>query len=190
MSALRTDVEVARAAPRRATNRRAWWAVAAYLVTLAALQVVTAWVNTFDDATKLDLRWGYSHDDVVGLLGDYGADGRVAYGIHLAIDTAYPVAVGLATILLAAVAFGRRRWLWVAPLVFMVLDVVENVLVGVMVATYPAVSQALVAIAAPITFVKLASFFPTMAVLIVSAVVTAVRWPRGRPTAIGRIMRA
>ena len=183
MTALRTDAEHASPAttpPRWATVGRAWWAVAAYLVTLGALQVVTAWVSTFAGATKLDLRWGYAYDDVIGLLGDYGADGRVAYGIHLAIDTAYPVALGLATILLAALAFGRRRWLWVAPLVFMVLDVLENSLIGVMVATYPGVPEALVAIASPVTFVKLASFFPTMAVLIVSAVVIVVRWARRR----------
>lgn len=180
MTATRADVEVARASPRWATVRRAWWAVAAYLVTLTALQVVTAWVSTFDDATKPDLRWVYTHDDVVGLLGDYGADGRLAYGIHLAIDTAYPIAVGLATILLAALAFGGRRWLWIAPLTFMVLDVLENTLLGVIVATYPDVPEGLVAIASSVTFVKLASLFPTMVVLIVSGVVIAVRWWRGR----------
>ncbi|MBC7291256.1 MAG: hypothetical protein H5T83_07970 [Actinotalea sp.] len=169
--------------PRWAGRRATAVAVAAYLLSLLALQLSDAVLHRFDDATKPDLRAsGYSREDLLALLTAYGPDGRVAYGVNLVVDTVYPLALAAAAVLLAARAFdGRYRWLWVPPLAFAALDVVENVLLGVATAAYPDVPGGLVAVASPLTQVKLVTFLATMVVLLLSAGTVVVRWWRRRP---------
>jgi hypothetical protein len=159
-----------------ATRRRTLWAVVALAVTLMALSVSDQHLAGFDPATKLDLRFGYGTADVAELFRAYGAAGRRAYAINLAIDTIYPLVLAAAAILLTARAFGpTRRWPWFAPIAFAVLDVVENALLAVALRQYPEVAASLVAVASPITQVKLVSFVLTLAVGLAAVAVLASR---------------
>jgi hypothetical protein len=183
------------APPPWATARRTAWAIVALAVCLAALTLADVWLERVTgivvgtpfahDAGKPDLRFGYTPADVAALLDRYGPDGRRAYAVGLVIDTVYPVALGAATILLAARAWaGRARWTWAAPLTFAVLDVVENALFGIALASHPVLPSGLLVVASAVTRVKLVAFPPTVAVAVVAAVVLIVRRRRGgdRPT--------
>jgi hypothetical protein len=179
MMAATTDVAAA-----WATRRRTVWAVVALVVSLVALSASDHHLAGFGAATKLDLRFGYGVAEVVELFHAYGAGGRHAYAINLAIDTVYPLALAAAAILLTARAFGAtRRWPWLAPSAFAVLDVVENALLGVALRRFPDVPP-FVAVASPVTQLKLVSFVLTLAVGLAAAAVLARRaiasGPRGR----------
>lgn len=169
-----------------ATARRTTWAVVALLVSLA---VLTAGDVVFEEATgiaagspfssdagKPDLRFGYSHDQLVDLFERYGADGRRAYVLNLALDTVYPIVLALAGILLAARAFPALRWPWIAPLGFAVPDVVENGLMAFALSRYPDIPVWVAAVASPITQVKLVFLPLAYLVAIVAFLVLAKRW--------------
>ncbi|HSJ29169.1 MAG TPA: hypothetical protein VLB67_13255 [Acidimicrobiia bacterium] len=172
--------------PPWATPRRTLLAVAAFLVSLAALAAADMWLESITgepvgspmsaDATKPDLWFGYDTEEVTTLFASYGPDGRRAYAVGLVIDTVYPLALAAAAILLWARAFGgAHRWGRIPAAVFAVLDVIENFLFGVMLATHPSVPSGLVAVASPITQVKLASFWPAIVSMAVSSGVLAWR---------------
>ncbi len=155
--------------------------VGVLLLTLAALTVSDTHLGQFSAATKLDLRFGYAYADVVALFDEYGTGGRRAYAVNLGVDTVYPIALAAASVLLATRAFGaRRRVLWVPALVFAVLDVLENALFGVALATHPEVPAGPVAVASVVTRVKLGAFPLAVAVILVAGGVLAFRWVRGR----------
>ncbi len=180
--------------PAWASVRRARIAVGALLGCLAALGLTDLWLESHTglpvglpmsaDATKPDLLFGYGAEDLGALFTAYGEGGRLAYAVGLAVDTAYPLALTAATVLLAARALpSRARWLWVFPVMFAVLDVIENIGFGVALAAHPHPLDGLVAILSPITQVKLLSFPPTVAVLFTSAGLLAWRWIRDRRNA-------
>lgn len=130
------------------------------------------------NATRPDLLFGYGAADLDALFTAYGPGGRTAYAGGLVVDTAYPLALAAATVLLAARALpARARWLWAFPVLFAVLDVIENI-GGVALAAHPRTLDAIVAVLSPITQVKLLSFPPTVAVLHASA--GALSWRRVR----------
>lgn len=177
--------------PTWASARRTWVAIGALLVCLAALKLTDVWLESHTglpvglpmsaDATKPDLRFGYEVADLDALFTAYGDGGRRAYAVGLIVDTIYPLVLAAATVLLAARAFPRARWLWVFPIAFAALDVVENIGLGVAMAAYPeTLGDGPVAVLSLITQVKLLSFPPTVAVLLSSAGVLSWRWLRQR----------
>lgn len=178
----------ARLVPAWATPGRLAWAVLGVALTLVALNVTQAQVFAHHDAPLLDLRLGYGHDEVTALFAAYGPSGRRAYAWALLADSVYPLALCAGVILAAARAFGDRRWLWLAPVAFAVLDLVENALFASMLATFPDPSALLVTVAAPVTVVKLASFPPTVVTGVVALTVLARRRWRDRGSG-GRIAR-
>jgi len=125
---------------------------------------------------KLDLRFGYDLATVEMLFGAYGEQGRAIYGWNLLVDTPFPVLGGLATVLFIMLAVRRRRWqasLVVPPLLFIITDLVENVLLFSMVQSYPSLSPGLVELASFITQVKRAAFYISAVELILSVLVVA-----------------
>jgi hypothetical protein len=146
------------ATPAWATTSRLVWSSALLVIVLLAMTLAQEVVFGYHDARLLDLRIAYTHAEVVELYGAYGTEGRQAYAIALAVDSIYPLILFAAVVLAAARAFGMRRWLWIAPASFAALDLVENSLFGLALVSYPDISPTLVAIAAPITVVKLVSF--------------------------------
>jgi hypothetical protein len=166
----------------RATPPAVAVAVAAYLASLAALTLSDAQVAAVAPGfSKPDLTLGYGHVDVVAAFALLGEEGRRAYGINLVIDSVMPLALAVATILVAARAAPRLLpLLAVAPLVFVTLDVAENAAFGVMLLRYPDVSTALVAVVSPITAVKLAAFVVTLPTLVLGVAALAVGWGRSR----------
>lgn len=180
--------------PAWASTRRAWIAVGALLACLAALTLTDLWLESHTglpvglpmsaNATKPDLLFGYGVADLDALFTVYGPGGRTAYAVGLVVDTTYPLALAAATVLLAARALPpRARWLWAFPVLFAVLDVIENIGFGVALAAHPRTLDELVAVLSPITQVKLFSFPPTVAVLLTSAGLLSWRWVRDRRNA-------
>lgn len=166
--------------PKWATHGRLVWALVVLAASLVAMNVAQAEVFAHQDVRLLDLRLGYSHAEVVGLFEAYGPGGRRAYAVALGVDTLYPLVLLAATVLATTRAFGHRRWLWLAPVGFAVLDIVENALFGWALASFPDIPTALVAVAAPVTVAKLVCFPPTVAALAIAIGRIGLRWRAGR----------
>jgi hypothetical protein len=166
----------------RATPTMTTRAVVAYLLSVAILQLADLWLaSEAPGVPKPDLSPGYDHARVVEIFEAYGAGGRTAYAWGLVIDTIMPIALGVAGVFVVALAV--PRWLGrlaIAPVTFAVLDVIENALFAVMLSQYPAISEGLVAVARPITIVKLSAFVVALPTLIVGVGVLLARWRRGR----------
>lgn len=161
-----------------ATPRATGVAVLLYLVSVAALTASDARLADFsNELTKLDLRFGYDHAAVLAWLAVLGESGRGAYLWNLAIDSVMPVAFAAATVLVVARA--APRWLpvlAVAPVTFLVLDLMENVALAAMVATFPDVPGILVAVTSPVTMIKLSAFAVALPTLIITLAALGVRW--------------
>lgn len=174
-------VSEARQPPVWASGRRTLRAVVGLAIVLVALTIADAWLHGYDPATKLDLRFGYDRTEVVDLFRAYGPSGRLAYGVNLAVDTVYPLVLAAAVILVSARAFGGGlRWPWIAPAAFAVLDVVENLLLGVALLRFPEVPSGLVSVTSLVTRVKLVSFAPTVVLGVIAVAVLGYRVFSGR----------
>ena len=95
---------------------------------------------------KLDLRFGYDLATVERLFDSYGEQGREWYVWDLLVDTPFPVLGGLATILFVLAAFQNPLWqkvLVIAPIMFIVTDLLENVLFLFLLQSHPFLSSAL-----------------------------------------------
>jgi hypothetical protein len=152
-----------------ATNRGIAIALVLYLASVTALTLSDAQVEKYaPGAGKPDLRFGYAHAELVDLFSVLGEAGRQAYAVNLVIDTVMPLLFAIVTLLVIARA--APRWfglLSLAPVLFMVLDLIENAAFGLMLAQYPGVGQTLVAITSWITMVKLSAFAVAMPTLLI-----------------------
>jgi hypothetical protein len=75
-----------------------------------------------------------------------------------------------AALLVAARAAPRwLGWLGIAPVVFLLLDLIENIAFALMLAQFPEVSPALVGFTRPVTMIKLSAFMIAMPTLILGA---------------------
>ncbi len=176
---------------RWATPRRAWITLAALLVNVVVLDFADRPLEALaGGAPKLDLRFGYTYDAAMSLLGAYGEAGRRLYLWNLAIDTTFPILLALTTVLFAALAV-RRKWpalgLSIAPLEFMLTDLAENVVFVAMVARYPDLSPEAVAAASVLTQIKRIGFYISFVTLVASGLIVigrgVVRWVRDGVTA-------
>jgi hypothetical protein len=157
-------------------------ALALYLLSVAALSIADMPLGReAPGVTKPDLTFGYSYTQLIDILTAYGEQGRQAYAIGLVFDTIMPVFFAVVTILVAARA--APRWLGllsVAPLVFMLFDVVENAAFGLMLAQFPAVSPELVSVTRVITMIKLSGFFVAMPTLVIGIIAIGIGLLRNR----------
>jgi len=163
-----TEPRFARLA-RLASPRAILAAIAFYLVTLVALFVADLRIAAHAPGVpKPDLVFGYDHLRIMEILTAMGEQGRAAYGVSTVVDTVMPLAFALACILVAARAFARwAPWVYIAPLGFFALDVVENASFLVMLGQFPDVSAPLVGVTRWVTMVKLSAFAVAMPTLVV-----------------------
>lgn len=128
---------------------------------------------------KLDLRFGYDLPTVLNLLERYGEAGRRTYAWNLVVDTPFPILLSLTAVLMAGLAFHRKTpvlLLSIAPLVFVVFDLIENVLFWIMLGAHPDISAGYVAICSVITQIKRAAYYPTDVVLFGSFFIVLAGW--------------
>lgn len=169
----------------KATPRAVVLAIALYLISLVALNLSDAQIAAHAPGVeKPDLVFGYDHGRILHIFTAMGEAGRRAYATNLVIDSIMPVLFAIATVLVIARA--APRWVMVlsiAPVVFLVLDLVENAAFGVMVAQFPDIPPGLVAVTNPITMIKLSAFLLALPTLILGGLYLVFRWVRGRYTA-------
>jgi hypothetical protein len=163
-----------------ATPRGIIIAISLYLVSIAVLTLSDARITALaPEFSKPDLQFGYDFAYVLAALTILGDVGRSAYGVNLIIDSVMPVLFAAATVLVVARA-APRWWLVlsIAPLTFMVLDVVENVSFGLMLFQFPDIAPALVISTSLITMVKLSAFVVALPTLILGALLVIFQWWR------------
>jgi len=130
--------------------------------------------NLVNGEPKLDLRFGYDLATVERLFDTYGEQGRELYFWDLLVDTPFPVLGGLATILFVLVAFHNSLWqklLFMAPITFIVTDLLENALFMFLLQSHPSLSSELVAFSSFVTQVKRSAFYIIFAELMISGVI-------------------
>ena len=123
---------------------------------------------------KLDLRFGYDLPTVERLFNAYGEQGREMYVWDLLVDTPFPVLGGLATILFVLPAFPNPRWqkrLVIAPITFILTDLLENVLILFFIQSHPSLPSGLVAFSSFVTQVKRSAFYIIVVELVISGIV-------------------
>ena len=138
------------------------------------------------DGDLLDVRSGYTHEEVVVAMDRYGEQGRRVYAWSAAtLDTLLPLVY--VSLLAGAVYRFRpteRAWrlVWL-PVAAGALDLGENVQIIVMLTRYPDVSAGQVAMASLFTQWKGYALLFSLALAAVLAVVAAVRRDRRAPDA-------
>ena len=123
---------------------------------------------------KLDLRFGYDLATVERLFDAYGEQGRELYVWDLLVDTPFPVLGGLATILFVLVAFHNPHWqkaLVIAPITFIVTDLLENILFMFLLQSHPLLSPGLVVFSSFVTQIKRSAFYIIFAELVISGII-------------------
>ena len=156
--------------------------VATFAATLVLLVAVFPALPVEGDL--LDVRSGYTHEEVVDAMEGYGERGRRVYAWSSAtMDTLLPLAY---VSLLAGFVFRFRpterawRLAWL-PVAAGALDLGENLQIIVMLTRYPDVSAGQVAMASLFTQWKGYALLLSLALAVVLAVVAAVRRGRGAP---------
>ncbi len=109
----------------------------------------------------LDTMITYNYNDVVALFTALGSEGRGLYSIQQIIDMIFPimysVTLTLALILLAPSPVRKRKWARIVvflPLAGAAFDYAENILIATQIAAFPSLSEAIIGIAAFVTWTK------------------------------------
>jgi len=169
---------------RWATPRNAFIALALLLMSMTLLSLADRPLAALAGGEpKLDLRFGYSLDTIRTLFAAYGEHGRQLYAWNLVIDTPFLILVAVTTVLFVALAFEHQPWnllLSVAPLVFMLTDLIENAFFFRILATYPDINPGLAALSSILTQVKRTAWYISAVTLIASLLIVAVRAGRKR----------
>jgi hypothetical protein len=154
----------------RAATKNVLISLGLYLLSLVALNIYDLQLaRVAPGVTKPDLTFGYTPAVISEIFTTLGAEGRQIYLQHLVVDSFMPVLFALAVLLV--VAHVIPRWLAllsIAPLTFMVLDLIENASFAVMIMQYPSISTALVAATSVITMIKLSAFMVAMPTLVLT----------------------
>lgn len=154
------------------TRRTAWIVFALFLVNVVALNALDRPLLTLANGEpKLDLRFGYSAETVQMLFDAYGPEGRTIYTWNLLVDTPFPVLAGLSVILFVLLVIRNPTWqkvLLLAPVVFIITDLIENALLLVMIARFPPVNETFVSVTSLVTQVKRAAFYTSAVELLVA----------------------
>jgi len=165
-----------------ATTRTVLISLGLYLLSIVALHLYDIQIARFiPEVTKPDLRFGYSSEEISEIFTLLGSEGRQIYLQHLVVDSVMPVLFALSVLLVVAHVLPRGLGLLaIAPVTFMVLDLIENGAFAWMLVNYPSISPSLVAVNSVITTIKLSSFLialPTMVLTYAGWIVTSmIRW--------------
>jgi hypothetical protein len=119
--------------------------------------------------TKPDLQFGYTPSVISEIFTTLGPAGRQIYLQHLVVDSIMPVLFALAVLMVVARVI--PRWLSllsIAPVTFMVLDLVENASFAWMITQYSSISTSLVSVTSVITMIKLSAFMIAMPTLVLT----------------------
>lgn len=127
---------------------------------------VTGFIERRYGARILDVRCGCSTAEAVDALEKLGDDGRGAYGWYQVADLVFIVSYGAA--LVGGVRGFRRpaRFLWL-PVIAVVFDLAEGVLVRVALSTFPDTPTDVLAVASVCGVLKFATFFFAVAVVVI-----------------------
>ena len=125
--------------------------------TIPAVQSYAPEMKVFDL-----LPTGYSYDYAMKLLSSLGEEGRGEYlYIQLPLDFIYPALFSISSSLLLAWLFLKRYnreskiyYLCCVPIFAGLFDYLENIMVAILVFSYPDISQSLVALSSAATVVK------------------------------------
>ena len=142
---------------------RAYFAFAGRTGTLAVTFVATAvflvlvFPNLPIDGELLDLKPGYSYDEAMASMAQYGPDGRTTYAwASMLLDTLFPIAyVTFFAGLIYRFRLTEGTWvLAFVPVAAGLWDLAENAQITAMLVRYPHVGAAQVAWASAFTTVK------------------------------------
>ena len=158
---------------RLATRRVVVPAVVAVLLCLAAFQWRDARLGGLE---LLDVRQWYTPEQAAALFGALDRLDPRARGVYawteVTVDLIFPVAYGLLLALVLLRLFGNGRPFYLLPLAGAVADVVENLSIALLAATYDGAPSSWTRVAAVFTLLK--------SVLLLAALVAAVygtiRW--------------
>ncbi|MHA2235541.1 MAG: hypothetical protein ACXABH_09440 [Candidatus Thorarchaeota archaeon] len=107
----------------------------------------------------LDIRFSYSFQQVTDLFTALGSDGLQLYSIIHVIDTFYPLANGFTIIIafnyLRKDHTGRKnQYFMIVPILGIIFDFVENILIETQIATFPIISEQVIFLASIMTTTK------------------------------------
>ena len=154
----------------KATTRKVLISLGFYLLSIVALNFYDIQIARYAPGiTKPDLQFGYTSAVLYEIFTNLGSEGRQIYLQHLVVDSIMPVLFALAVLMVVARVI--PRWfalLSIAPVTFMVLDLVENASLAWMLTQYPAINSTLVSITSVITMIKLSAFMIAMPTLVLT----------------------
>lgn len=135
--------------------------VAALSVSLMGYLTQTLVYDDYGEANMPDTNIGYTYEQIMEAFDSLGSEGLGVWSqVHL-LDLIFPLGYGLAmaigTAMESRMVFPDRlqmRNLALIPLIGVVADYVENVLVASQIAAYPEVSELVVAVASIVTTAK------------------------------------
>ncbi len=141
------------------------WPRAAIMLIVTIILLVTyfQYIGPLEEygggAPHLDVRFGvgYSHADVLKYFDTLGVEGRAFYAKTTLFDTIWPLCIGVCGALWAPLAFHNNFWVVVAaasPVLFGILDLLENIGLWIMLSQYPEISQSVASVGNAITLVK------------------------------------
>jgi hypothetical protein len=158
-----------------ATPKSAFFVLALFIINAIILgRVDQPLADLANGEPKLDLRFGYDLPTVERLFNAYGEQGRDMYVWDLLVDTPFPILGGLAALLFVLTAFHDPRWqkiLAIAPITFILTDLLENVLLFLLIQSHPSLSAGLVAFSSFVTQVKRSAFYILFVELVVSGLI-------------------
>jgi hypothetical protein len=154
----------------KATTRTVLISLGFYLLSIVALNFYDIQIARYAPGiTKPDLQFGYTPSVISEIFTTLGPAGRQIYLQHLVVDSIMPVLFALAVLMVVARVI--PRWLSllsIAPVTFMVLDLVENASFAWMITQYSSISTSLVSVTSVITMIKLSAFMIAMPTLVLT----------------------
>lgn len=135
----------------------------------------------------LDTRLAYTFDDVNELLTALGASGRQLYTYHQIADSLFPLAYALTMAFVLGTLVrrvspenARTRAMVLLPLLGALFDYLENALIATQIASYPALSPAIIAVASAMTGAKWILMAASFAAITILAIVSYLRTKQKR----------
>ena len=141
--------------------------------TIASLMVIVLTSMTLNGII-LDIRFSYSFQEVTELFASLGSEGLLTYSAIHVVDTFFPLANGFTMIL--AITYltknrteGYLRYLAIIPILTIIFDFAENILIETQIAAYPILSEQVILFAGMMTGIKFICLLSGIFVIIILA---------------------
>jgi hypothetical protein len=155
-----------------------WLLVAIITGAIMSLGITPQVDAIIGDLGLLDTRLYYTYGDVATLFGALGAEGLMLYTYQKIVDMVFPLGYGFALAMLQIIMNRRAfpehhvaRHLAILPIVGMLFDYVENILIWSQIVTYPALSAPVIALASVATILKWSFLGLSITCVVVVAIV-------------------